>query len=509
MADVVDSLVIADDGEHPPKHLVNDFIEMFYLSVVILLGVPLNIHVLYRLLGEMKRTPKNSVKGSFLLLKINLNISDLLILLIQALGKLCWIATYDWKGGEFLCRVFNFLSMFTLYLSSNMVCCIALDRLRTVLSASKIRQNKSQSNITRRLILTAWFLAAVWSCPQLYVWRMYEPYGDEWYQCSDIWSIHEHQNSVRNKTDLMLGFIYNQRAKDIYNIVHLILVFYGPLVMLFVCYSFIAARLTHYSVADPCLSSQRNGLCTREPTIDTCRLTLNDGDDSNRLRSKSMELRNDQPIRPLRHSTVSAYARSEERHLTESETPTNVTIALVPEEEPPRKRTVIGTMIEWKKEFTYCAFGNDLPNKLNNEPTTTRDAESLTRSLTPVPPLSLPTANSALSLGESEQPPSRSHSAVSLAFRRIRRQKRTISEAPGASRLPVWRRQLRSRVFRTTLLIIITHILLWLPYNLYALTKYISNDLHQQLNEQGNIFKELQFLIACINPFLYGFSQSA
>lgn len=83
----------------------------------------------------------------FLLLKINLNISDLLILTILAVGKLCWLATYAWYGGDLLCKLFNFMSMFALYISSNIVVCIALDRLRNVLGASKIRRGKSTVSI--------------------------------------------------------------------------------------------------------------------------------------------------------------------------------------------------------------------------------------------------------------------------------------------------------------------------------------------------------------------------
>lgn len=125
--------------DQPPEPLLSDYIEMCYLLVVILIGLPLNIHVFFGLLHQMRKTPKNSVKvslfakqsqlnnitdcfqRSFILLKINLNISDLLLILIQANGKLLWLWTYEWKGGDLVCRVFNFLTMFTLYLSSNII----------------------------------------------------------------------------------------------------------------------------------------------------------------------------------------------------------------------------------------------------------------------------------------------------------------------------------------------------------------------------------------------------
>lgn len=78
-----------------------------------------------------------------------------------------------------------------------------------------------------------------------------------------------------------------------------------------------------------------------------------------------------------------------------------------------------------------------------------------------------------------------------------------LSGAPNNARLPAWRRQLRSRMFRTTLAIIIAHILFWLPYNLFALMRYADIDLYERLN----VFKELQILIVIVNPFLYGFAN--
>ncbi|VDM31002.1 unnamed protein product [Toxocara canis] len=73
--------------------------------------------------------------------------------------------------------------------------------------------------------------------------------------------------------------------------------------------------------------------------------------------------------------------------------------------------------------------------------------------------------------------------------------------------MPTWRRQLRSRVFRTTLLVVVAHVLFWLPYNLYALMKYVNADVYAQMSEHANVFKDLQILITLINPFLYGFSH--
>uniref|UniRef100_A0A914UKD1 Uncharacterized protein n=1 Tax=Plectus sambesii TaxID=2011161 RepID=A0A914UKD1_9BILA len=80
----------------PPVHLFSDFIEMVYLGTVISIGTPANIYILIKLIRELRQTPKDSVRAGFLLMKINLNISDLFILIVLALGKLTWLATYAW-----------------------------------------------------------------------------------------------------------------------------------------------------------------------------------------------------------------------------------------------------------------------------------------------------------------------------------------------------------------------------------------------------------------------------
>uniref|UniRef100_A0A914YWN8 G-protein coupled receptors family 1 profile domain-containing protein n=1 Tax=Panagrolaimus superbus TaxID=310955 RepID=A0A914YWN8_9BILA len=135
---------IIDDSEIPTP-LFSDYVEMTYLGLVLLIGVPINIHILFKLLKQKAKTARYSVKRGFLILKIHLNISDTLILFINAGGKLGWLITYEWKAGEEMCRIFKFVSIGTLYLSSNIVVCIALDRLRTVLSARQLRREHSVS----------------------------------------------------------------------------------------------------------------------------------------------------------------------------------------------------------------------------------------------------------------------------------------------------------------------------------------------------------------------------
>ena len=70
-----------------------------------------------------------ATRARIFLLHINLNISDLLILLFHAFFRVCWLATYRWAGGVALCRSLKFLDNLGVAFSSNVIVCIGFDRL--------------------------------------------------------------------------------------------------------------------------------------------------------------------------------------------------------------------------------------------------------------------------------------------------------------------------------------------------------------------------------------------
>ncbi|RCN29297.1 hypothetical protein ANCCAN_24948 [Ancylostoma caninum] len=54
-----------DTDMGPPSPLLSDYIEMTYLAILVILGIPLNAFILLRLIHELKRTQKDSVKVRF------------------------------------------------------------------------------------------------------------------------------------------------------------------------------------------------------------------------------------------------------------------------------------------------------------------------------------------------------------------------------------------------------------------------------------------------------------
>ncbi|CAI4233160.1 unnamed protein product [Auanema sp. JU1783] len=376
-----------------PTILLGDYIEMAALLIIIAIGLPSNIYILVKLLKELPRTHTDSVKGGFLVLKINLNISDIFLLTL-ACGKLIWLYTYRWAFGSIACRLYQYLSICSLYVSSNIVVCIALDRLKNVLTAHKPYRSHRRFNPVTMMTSIAWVFGAACALPQFFVFdtiNLAPENPDGWYQCTDIWQINEVTGDQTSQS-----FLLNEGSKDIYNISHLLTVFWGPMIVLLICYVIIAMKLGVYSVG------RING-----------------------------------------QETVHEPCMSHTDHLTE-------------DGESVGTKTSIRMSI---KKFTLDKV---------RRPTNSTSCSSSSR----VPIVQFQS------------------SATASIYTTAR---------------PGWRKQMRNKIFRTTLLVVVTHMFFWFPYNALGLMNYINEQLYRDLSVHANVFKDMQFLITLINPFLYGF----
>ncbi len=71
-------------------------------------------------------------------------------------------------------------------------------------------------------------------------------------------------------------------------------------------------------------------------------------------------------------------------------------------------------------------------------------------------------------------------------------------------RVPPWRRQMRSSIFRTAAAIVLCYLICWLPYNVVTLAAELNRDLGAQLAE-ADFLKWFILINAVTNPLLYGF----
>ncbi len=58
-------------------------------------------------------------------------------------------------------------------------------------------------------------------------------------------------------------------------------------------------------------------------------------------------------------------------------------------------------------------------------------------------------------------------------------------------------------MFRTTALVVLAHMTLWMPYNVIAVLSHVDEQLSERLNEQFDYMRNLIVVNAVLNPFLY------
>ncbi|KRX93785.1 Vasopressin V1a receptor [Trichinella pseudospiralis] len=128
-------------------------------SVVMLLSAVGNVAMLLILLKNFSRTRSNRV---FTLL-LHLNIADLLVTFIHMPKEIGHTATVQWLGPDWLCRSTKYMDVFGIYLSSNLLICMCVDRFLAIVHpmfSFRARQN------VRNMLVASWIIAALTSSPQ-------------------------------------------------------------------------------------------------------------------------------------------------------------------------------------------------------------------------------------------------------------------------------------------------------------------------------------------------------
>ncbi|KAK6112427.1 7 transmembrane receptor (rhodopsin family) protein [Brugia pahangi] len=128
--------------------------------------------------------------------KISLTVADLIVLYVYAPTQIIWIITYNWYGGDFLCRMTKFINTFSLHLTANMQVLIAADRLYITTHLRQIHQKSHFA--TNQMIALAWILAITCALPQLFVFHVYIlPDGKP--QCVSVWTVMRFREYVQQE----------------------------------------------------------------------------------------------------------------------------------------------------------------------------------------------------------------------------------------------------------------------------------------------------------------------
>ncbi|KAF7637287.1 G_PROTEIN_RECEP_F1_2 domain-containing protein [Meloidogyne graminicola] len=259
-----------------PPHIIQrsiaEMVEILMYSLCLCIGGPLNLFSFYRLISQIRRPifrQQQQFGAQLNLLKLHLNIADLITMFVYTLSQIIWMITYQWHFGDFLCRIIKFFHTFSFYLNSFIVACFAIDRfLGTRNLNNPISFNIAQKRMKKMLIF-AWTWATLLSIPQFFIFRVFEPLElKNFKQCTPIWTIIGYELDLKmgtlNESDIEGKLrIFQQFNKVVawerfYNMAHLLFLFWIPSLLIAASYTAILITLNSLSVVPEKNSTTNN-----------------------------------------------------------------------------------------------------------------------------------------------------------------------------------------------------------------------------------------------------------
>lgn len=203
--------------EHAPTLKMSTVIRASILTAMAVLSLIGNIATMISIKQRKRRRGRTRPSWTAIYsLIFQLSIADLIVTVFCIGGEAAWYLTVQWYAGNIACKLFKFMQMFALYLSTFILVLIGVDRWLAVKYPMK-----SMATATRngRLVAVAWFLSFVLSIPQAIVFRVVKgPHIEEFHQC------------------VTHGFYTEPWQEQVYTTVSLVFMFILPLLILISTY---------------------------------------------------------------------------------------------------------------------------------------------------------------------------------------------------------------------------------------------------------------------------------
>jgi 7 transmembrane receptor (rhodopsin family). len=153
---------------HAPEFTYKIAVKAAVLTVMAILSFVGNAWTILSI--RMNRSTKRSHQtwSAVYTLILHLSIVDLLVTLFCLAGEAAWSYTVAWTAGNAVCKIFKFLQMFSLYLSTFVLVLIGVDRFVVVKYPMKSLNTARRLN---RLIIFVWGLSLTLSIPQVSSYR--------------------------------------------------------------------------------------------------------------------------------------------------------------------------------------------------------------------------------------------------------------------------------------------------------------------------------------------------
>lgn len=151
--------------EHAPVLKMSTVIKASILCTMAILSFIGNVATMINIKQRKRRRGRARPSWTAIYsLIFQLSIADLLVTIFCIGGEAAWSFAVQWYAGNLACKIFKFMQMFALYLSTFILVLIGVDRWLAVKYPMK-----SMGTATRsvRLVMVAWFLSVVFSIPQV------------------------------------------------------------------------------------------------------------------------------------------------------------------------------------------------------------------------------------------------------------------------------------------------------------------------------------------------------
>ncbi|KAL4717319.1 hypothetical protein ACJJTC_017206 [Scirpophaga incertulas] len=200
-------------AEHAPVLTKSTIIRASILSAMAVLSLFGNLATIISLKrGKRSRGRARPSWTAIYSLIFQLSIADMLVTIFCIAGEAAWSFAVQWYAGNVACKLFKFLQMFALYLSTFILVLIGVDRWLAVKYPMKSMATATRSG---KLVIVAWLLSFLLSIPQAVVFGVAKgPFVEEFYQC------------------VTHGFYTERWQEQAYTTLSLVFMFILPLVIL-------------------------------------------------------------------------------------------------------------------------------------------------------------------------------------------------------------------------------------------------------------------------------------
>ncbi|XP_077288091.1 adipokinetic hormone/corazonin-related peptide receptor variant I-like [Arctopsyche grandis] len=229
----VDEAVRNSTSFVPPTFNQNALTVIIVYCVLFVIAAIGNLTVFITLFRSRRRKSRISLMIS------HLAIADLLVTFVMIPLEVGWRITVKWMAGNFACKAFLFLRAFGLYLSSNVLICVSLDRYFAVLHPLRVTDARRRG---RMMLACAWGFSLICSFPQ-----------------SLVFHVSSHPDAPDFEQCVSFGFFETPALEIAYNLFCVAAMYFVPLLVISVAYTCILCEISKKSKETQDLTFQSKG----------------------------------------------------------------------------------------------------------------------------------------------------------------------------------------------------------------------------------------------------------